>query len=403
MSSQRFLFGHFVFDAGLGTVLRDSSPLSIGHRGIAILHTLLKANGRIVTKTELIDAAWPGAVVEESNLTVQIAALRKALGRSDEDTEWIVTVPRVGYRFVPTITIEEQPRAQAISVEPTTPGRKPSIAVLPFANLSGDSGQEYFADGITEDIINALFRFRWFFVIARHSTFVFKGRAVDIKEIARELDVEYLLTGSVRKSAQQIRVSAELIDARSAHQLWSDSYQLDLGDHFTVQEQIAEQVAGAIEPELLKTESVIAAKRRHAGDANARDLVYQGTWFFHQITRPTHLRARELFRKARDLDTDLPEGSRGSPADWSRMDGATTSRTICAKAVTPRYVPCGSMRRTRMPTTASPKPACTRSGSMTPCALRKERSSSVRASRLDTWCSGWQRFFPARQRRRSNP
>src|SRR5258706_723154 len=309
MSSQRFLFGHFVFDAGLGTVLRDSSPLSIGHRGIAILHTLLKANGRIVTKTELIDAAWPGAVVEESNLTVQIAALRKALGRSDEDTEWIVTVPRVGYRFVPTITIEEQPRAQAISVEPTTPGRKPSIAVLPFANLSGDSGQEYFADGITEDIINALFRFRWFFVIARHSTFVFKGRAVDIKEIARELDVEYLLTGSVRKSSQQIRVSAELIDARSAHQLWSDSYQLDLGDHFTVQEQIAEQVAGAIEPELLKTESVIAAKRRHAGDANARDLVYQGTWFFHQITRPTHLRARELFRKARDLDTDLPEAN----------------------------------------------------------------------------------------------
>ena len=308
MSSHRYVFGRFIFDAGRGSLLRDGVPIGVGHRGIAILRALLKAHGQTVTKSELIDAAWPGAVVEESNLTVQVAALRKVIGQTPDGTEWIVTVPRVGYRFAPTVVVEEDTR-QSAAAEPPDPGRRPSIAVLPFTNLSGDPEQEYFADGLTEDIINALFRFRWFFVIARHSSFVFKGRTVDTKEIARELDVDYLLTGTVRKSAQQVRVSAQLIDARSAHQLWADHYQVDSGDVFTIQTQIAERVAGAIEPELLKTESVIAAKRRHAGDANALDIVYQGTWFFHQITRATHLRARELFRKARDLDPDLPEAN----------------------------------------------------------------------------------------------
>ncbi len=309
MLPRRFLFGRFIFDVGRASLSCDGAPVTIGHRGLAILHALLKARGQIVTKGELMDAAWPGAIVEESNLSVQIAALRKFLGRTADDTEWILTVPRVGYRFATMVTVDEGSRSHAASPEPPEPGRKPSIAVLPFTNLSGDSEQEYLADGITEDIINALFRFRWFFVIARHSSFVFKGRVVDIKEIARELDVQYLLAGSVRKSAREIRVSAQLVDARSAHQLWADRYQIQLGDVFTIQDQIAEQVAGAIEPELLKSESVIAAKRRHAGDANARDIVYQGTWFFHQITRATHLRARELFRKARDLDPDLPEAN----------------------------------------------------------------------------------------------
>lgn len=307
MAQQRFTFGRFVFDAGRATLFCDGTPIAVAHRSLAVLHALLKANGQVVTKAELMDAAWPGAVVEESNLSVQIAALRKMLGRAPDATEWIATVPRIGYQFANTVTIDEGADKRPPPLGPPEPGLKPSVAVLPFANLSGDPEQEYFADGITEDIINALSRFRWFFVIARNSTFAFKGRSADVKEIARELDVRYVLEGSVRKSARHVRISAQLSDAASAHQLWADRYDVELGDIFAVQDRIAEQVAGAIEPELLKTESTLAAKRRRAGDANARDLVYQGTWFFHHVTRTTHLRARELFLRARELAPELPE------------------------------------------------------------------------------------------------
>jgi TolB-like protein/Flp pilus assembly protein TadD len=309
MFSQRFVFGPFVFDVGRTTLSRDGMPLQVGHRGLAILQALLRARSQIVTKDELMDAAWPGAIVEESNLSVPVAALRKLLGRDSDGSDWIVTVPRVGYRFSPLVSVDESKGERAAPPDSTSAGRKPSIAVLPFTNLSAQAGEEYFADGVTEEIINALSRFRWFFVIARHSSFRFRGAAGDLKQIERELDVQYVLTGSMRKAGTQVRVCAELIDARSAHQLWADRYDAQLDDMFAVQDRIAEQVAGAIEPELLKTESVIAAKRSHVADAHAPELVYQGTWFFHQVTKATHLRARELFRRALDLDADSPEAN----------------------------------------------------------------------------------------------
>jgi TolB-like protein len=308
MVGQRFAFGPFVYDAARSTLLCERTPIAAGQRGLAVLHALLKANGEVVTKAELMEAAWPGTVVEESNLSVQIAALRKLLGRADEGTEWIATVPRVGYRFTAAILREDPPR-QPKAPEPAETERRPSLAVLPFANLSGDAEQEYLADGVTEEIIAALSRCRWFFVIARNSSFAFKGKAIDVKDIARELDVRYVLEGSLRKSGRQVRIAAELIDAQSAHQLWAQRYDVELDDVFAVQDRIAEQVAGAIEPELLRTESALAAKRRRAGNANAWDLVYQGTWFFHRVTRDTHHRARELFRQARELDPEIVEAS----------------------------------------------------------------------------------------------
>jgi TolB-like protein/Flp pilus assembly protein TadD len=309
MVARSFVFGSFVFDVGRGAITCDGVPLSVGHRGLAILHALLKEPGRIVTKAELLDAAWPGVAVEESNLSVQIANLRKCLGSAKDGSEWIATVPRVGYRFAHPVSTELRAAAEGAVVEPREAGRKPSIAVLPFSNQSGEPEQEYFGDGLTEDIINALSRFRWFLVVTRHSSFRFKGMAIDLKEIAQQLNVGYILSGSVRKSGSQIRVSAHLSDARTGHQLWADRYDVQLGDVFGIQDRIAEQVAGAIEPELLKSESVIAARRRHAGDADSMDLVYQGAWFFHKVTRATHLRARELFRKARELDPELPEAN----------------------------------------------------------------------------------------------
>ena len=242
--------------------------------------------------------------MEEGNLSVQIAALRKLLGQSTEGGEWITTVPRVGYRFARTPHPEEG--GDALGEEDGAHSRRPSIAVMPFANVNGERDQDYFADGITEDIITALGSYRWFFVIARNSSFAYKNSSIDSKRIAGELGVRYLLEGSVRKSGDSVRISARLIDAATSAQIWVERYDLAMTEVFAIQDEIAERVAGAIEPELLKTESS-PTSARHTGNMTAWDLVRQGAWRFHQVTRPTHVEARELFREACRLDPRLPE------------------------------------------------------------------------------------------------
>ncbi|MER8678154.1 MULTISPECIES: hypothetical protein [unclassified Mesorhizobium] len=163
-----------------------------------------------------MDAAWPGTAVEEGNLTAQIATLRKALVPADNGGEWIATVPRVGYRFTGTV----EPVASA-SRRAIPPSGKPSIAVLPFANLSGDQDQQYLSDGITEDIITELARFRSLLVIARNSSFQFRYPALDIAEVHRKLGVRYLVEGSIRRLGDRIRITTQLIDATTGTHLWA--------------------------------------------------------------------------------------------------------------------------------------------------------------------------------------
>jgi adenylate cyclase len=182
---------------------------------------------------------------------------------------------------------------------------RPSIAVLPFTNMSGDREQEYFADGITEDLIIALAHFRWFFVIARNSSFAYNGKDVDAKQVARELGVRYLLEGSVRRSANRVRITAQLIDAVTGNHIWAERYDFDLTDIFAIQDEITDRVAGAIEPELLRTEG--RSPSVAATNMTAWDLVRRGMWKFHQVTRQTHLEARQLFLQAIRLDPQLPE------------------------------------------------------------------------------------------------
>jgi pentatricopeptide repeat protein len=304
MPTQSFTFGPFELDMGRHTLVQNGRPIAIGHKGFLLLEALVRATGQVVGKTELMEAAWPDTTVEESNLSVQIAALRKLLGAASDGGEWIATVPRVGYRFNEGVNADDV--GPTASAPPDASHRRPSIAVLPFINMSGDTEQEYLADGITEDIITALTRFRWFLVIARNSSFIFKGKAIDAKQVARELGVQYLLEGSVRKIDQRVRISAQLIDATSANHIWADRYDLELTDVFAIQDAIAERVAGSIEPELLKTEGVIAATR-HTGNMTAWDLVRQGTWHFHHVTLEGHLKARALFQRACGLDAELPE------------------------------------------------------------------------------------------------
>lgn len=311
MTERRFLFGPYTLDPERGALLRDGAALAIGHRGMALLRALVEADGQVVTKAALMDAAWPNSVVEESNLSVQVAALRKLLGPTPDGVDWIATVARIGYRFAAPVTVTAGAPDRNVETAVPDPIRRPSIAVLPFANLGGDPEHDYFADGVAEDIMTALSRFRWFAVVSRNSSFAFRGRSVGLTEIGRALGARYLLEGSVRRSPGSVRISAHLVDAANASQLWAERYDfggsLEVGEMLSMQDRIAEQVAGAIEPELLRSESSLAAKRLHRGSTTGWDMVHRGAWLFHKVGCETHRQARELFRQACRVDPDLPE------------------------------------------------------------------------------------------------
>ena len=187
--SADFAFGPFILDRNHGRLLREGRPVAVSSKGLQLLEALVGSPGQVLTKTELMRAAWGDAAVEESNLSVQIAALRKQLGPAADGADWITTIPRVGYRFVSPPLKETIERIAEPKGPPTDREHRPSIAVLPFANLGGEKEQEYLGDGITEDIITALTRFRWFFVIARNSSFAYKHKSLDVKQIAQELGV----------------------------------------------------------------------------------------------------------------------------------------------------------------------------------------------------------------------
>jgi TolB-like protein/Tfp pilus assembly protein PilF len=251
MSGPRYAFGSFVLDAATGTLVRRGVPIPVGYRGLLLLQAFLKRPGEILTKSDLMDAGWPGIAVEEGNLTVQIASLRKLLGPSADGYEWITTVPRVGYRFA---ALEQAAGDLAVAADSPAADPSPSIAVLPFSNLGEDADQAFFAEGLAEDIIVRLSRLRWLFVSARNSSFTYKGRAIDVKQVGRELGVRYVLDGSVRRSGQRFRISATLSDAATGRQVWAERYDLELADFFALQDQIAENVIAAVEPRLLAAE-----------------------------------------------------------------------------------------------------------------------------------------------------
>lgn len=286
-------FGPFAFDQASATLTREGKPVALGGRGLAILQALVEANGAVVGKTELMEKVWPGQIVEEGNLTVQMAGLRKALGAKADGTEWIVTVPRVGYRLV---------RAASV-IEEAIPNL-PSVAVLPFDNLSGDTEQEYFADGVVEDIINALSRFRSFAVVARHSSFVYKGRSVDVRDVARELGVRYVLEGSVRRAGDRIRITAQLIEGANGNQLWAEKYDGALGDIFEMQDRVTENVVAIVEPRLRRAE-IERARRKHPERLDAYDLYLRALPGVYS-TRPGPINeAIELLERSAHLDPAL--------------------------------------------------------------------------------------------------
>ncbi len=262
MPGQRFIFGPFLLDADRGTLLCKGEPLAVGHRGILLLTALVRHAGEALSKDELVDAAWSGISVEESNLSVQVASLRSipqaAVGRRRQvDCESFI--PRFGYRFVGAVNTRTRPSARPLpdGAPLGATQSEPSIAVLPFTNLGDDPEQEYFANGLTEDIITGLSRLRWLLVCARNSVLHLQG--IDGETRCRnrpgELGVTYVLTGSVRRSGQRVRIKrAACRRVYSPLQIWVERYDSDLIDFFALQDQITESVVASIEPYLFAAE-----------------------------------------------------------------------------------------------------------------------------------------------------
>jgi TolB-like protein len=311
----QFVFNDCVLDPDRRELTRGSKAIAIGPQVFDLLVYLVQNRERVVSKDLLLDVVWGGRIVSESTLTSHINAVRKAIGDSGEEQRLIRTIARKGFRFVGDV--RETPSsegASSLKTEPAKPSEtsehapavpsKPSIAVLAFQNLSGDIEQDYFADGVVEDIITALSHIRWLFVIARNSSFTYKGRAVDVKQIGRELGVRYVLEGSVRKAANRVRITGQLIDTTNGAHLWAERFEGTLDDIFELQDQIAASVVGAIAPELERAE-IERAKRKPTKDLNAYDYYLRAMENLHKGTREAIDEALALFDKAIQLDPDF--------------------------------------------------------------------------------------------------
>ncbi len=265
-------FGDFEVRPRERSLVIEGRLASLSSRAFDILTFLIEHNDRVVTKDELLDRVWPGTFVEESNLTVHIAALRKLLGR-----ETIATVSGRGYRFTrtPTSDVDQQTDQQSSNPDPSpdlmpTLG-KPSLAVMPFLNLTGNSGQDFFVDGVVDDIISVLSRVRSFFVIARSSSFTYKGKIVDAPQVGRELGVRYLVEGSFRETGSQLRIAVQLVETTAGRLVWSQRFEGPRADIFDLQDKITEQVVAAIEPTLMMAELELS-RTRPTGELLAYEL-----------------------------------------------------------------------------------------------------------------------------------
>jgi TolB-like protein/Tfp pilus assembly protein PilF len=298
-----FAFADYSLDTDRRELRRGADAIAVEPQVFDLLVYLLENRDRVVSKNDLIASVWGGRIVSESTLTSRINAARKAVGDSGNEQRLIRTVARKGVRFVGDVRTEEAaPTAQAEPERPALPlPDRPAIAVLPFINMSGDPEQEYFSDGISEDIITALSKLRWFFVIARNSSFTYKGKAVHLKQIADELGVRYVLEGSVRKGGERVRITAQLNDVATGSHLWAERYDRDLADVFAVQDEITEAIVAAIEPQLYAAEN-FRAQRQAPDNMDAWDLVMRALSHYGRVTRQDNMVAQALLEKAIAID-----------------------------------------------------------------------------------------------------
>jgi adenylate cyclase len=298
MLEKSFVFGSFVLNPRTGILLHQGTPLSIGYRAFRLLTAFVERPGEVLTKSDLIDRAWEGAAVEEGNLSVQIASLRKFLGQSPEGEDWITTIPRVGYRFAGLIE-RRNPSESKTSETKELVG--PSIAVLPFKNLNGDPAQDYFADGLVEELIIDLSKMPGLFVIARNSTAAYKGKSVDIRDVAKALGVRYVLEGSVRKFGGRVRITGQLIEGSGGTHVWADKFEGAFEDIFALQDQLADSIVGALEPNLRRVE-IARARSKRPDVLDAYDLYLRALAHAFDNTLAENNEAIRLLNQSLGLD-----------------------------------------------------------------------------------------------------
>lgn len=304
MSADAVRFGPFRFDVAQRELSCGGVPVRLGGRAARILCVLAGAHGQVVSKDTLLAEGWPGLVVEENNLQVQISALRKALGEDTSGHNYVITVPSRGYRLMGLDSAaRETPRLPA----------RPSIAVLPVPPAPGarqDPEKDYFADGIVESIITSLCRNRWLFVIARNSSFAYKGHAVDVQQVGRDLGVRYVLEVGVRRATCRLRIMAQLVDAATTEHLWAHHFDGGVEDVFALQDEVSASVVGAILPKLERAE-IERARRKPTESLDAYDYFLRGMACAHRVTREAIDEALMLFDQAiaRDPEFASPYGA----------------------------------------------------------------------------------------------
>lgn len=305
----RYLFENYAFDTDRRELHRGSEAVAIAPKVFDLLEFLIRNRDRVVSKNDLINAVWSGRSVSDAALTTRLNAARTAIGDTGEEQRLIKTLPRKGFRFVGSILqpqggpggpVDDDGQIEGPRPDLALPD-KPSIAVLSFQNLSGDPEQDYFANGMVEDIITGLSRSKLLFVISRNSSFAYRAKAVDIKQVSRELGVRYVLEGSVRKAGKRIRVTGQLIDATTGAHIWADKFDSDLEDLFDLQDRLTSSVIGAMSPQLERAE-IERARRKPTESLEAYDYYLRSKFSIYQWTREGSDEALRLTRLAISID-----------------------------------------------------------------------------------------------------
>jgi TolB-like protein/cytochrome c-type biogenesis protein CcmH/NrfG len=303
----KFSFDNHILDTDLRELRRGGEIVAIQPQVFDLLVHLLTHRDRVVSRDDLIALVWGRRTVSDSTLDSRINAARSAIGDNGKEQRLIRTIARKGLRFVADVNGQSRIASPAIpagddgSQRALTLPDQPAIAVLPFNNMSDDREQEYFSDGISEDIITALSKLRWFFVIARNSSFTYKGKPVHMRQVAAELGVRYVVEGSVRRSGDRVRITAQLNDTATGSHIWAEHYDRELIDVFAVQDEITDAIVTAIEPQIYAAEN-FRSRRKPPSSMDAWDLVMRALSHHWRVTQPDSLAAQALLERAIAID-----------------------------------------------------------------------------------------------------
>ena len=312
----QFAFADHILDIERRELRRGADLIAVEPQVLDLLIYLVENRDHVVSKDDLIASVWDGRIVSEATLSSRISAARRTIADNGNEQKLIRTIARKGFRFVGSVYMQSNREGPETAVSSSQiqerrhsaspPSDRPAIAVLPFTNLSSDPKLEFFSDGISEDLITALSKLRWFFVVARTSSFIYKGKIVHMKQVAAELGVGYVVAGSVRKSGDRVRITVQLNDAGTGSHIWAERYDRELADVFAVQDEITEAIVAAVEPQLYGAEN-LRAKRKLPDSVDAWDLSMWALSHYWRVTREDSLLAQALLEKATAIDPNCSQ------------------------------------------------------------------------------------------------